>query len=176
MWAPHLNLALCSSADTHPFTGNDTITIGWIAVHALVWEHAHSLATWHEVCVFIYCPLNCLMIARFYEHDLKNIVLGNNIIPSWPSHERWACFPREHWNIVKLLPRRMYFLECCRLHFLENSQAYFAPFLARAHLTFFFFGKTRRETKSIMHDAIKRIKSASARPELGTFFMGRRWR
>jgi len=82
MWAPHLNLALCSSAYTHPFTGNDTITIGWIAVHALVWEHAHSLATWHEVCVFIYCPLNCLMIARFYEHDLKNIVLGNNIIPS----------------------------------------------------------------------------------------------
>jgi hypothetical protein len=61
MWAPHLNLSFVSSAYIHPFTGNDAITIGWrqrdpfracLAVHALVWEHAHSLATWHEVCVF----------------------------------------------------------------------------------------------------------------------------
>ena len=27
-------------------------------------------------------------IWKEYKHNVKNIVLGNNIIPSWPSHER----------------------------------------------------------------------------------------
>ena len=41
---------------------------------------------------FICCPLNCMMIARCYEYDLKNI-LGLATSSCWhrPSHERREC-------------------------------------------------------------------------------------
>jgi len=175
MWAPHLNLALFP---LHTLIHSlEMIPSQLVGLQFMLWFES-TPTLWPRDMKFAFSSIAHWIV--WWLPDSMNMTwrtlfLATTSFRHWPSHERCACFPREHWNIVKLLPRRMYFLECCRLHFLENSQAYFAPFLARAHLTFV-FGKTRRETKSIMHDAIKRIKSASARPELGTFFMGRRWR
>jgi hypothetical protein len=69
---------------------------------------------------------------------------------------------------IEILPIRVYFIECCRMCFLENFKAYFAPFLTRAYLTFL-LGKTRKKTirkkKALTHNV------PASRPELGTFFV-----
>jgi hypothetical protein len=65
---------------------------------------------------------------------------------------------------IEILPIRVYFIECCRMCFLENFKAYFEL------KSNFFAWEDQKENNKEKKKALTHNVPAS-RPELGTFFI-----
>lgn len=140
-----------SYAYIHPFTAHDGITIGWKLRNSF-----SGLRTYDACVVLICCPSNCLMIAGcccLVGMTWRTFGLGSCIILS-------LGLSREHWNIAKRLPRRTYFLGCCRVHFLENSQAYFCTLSCTStSLAFGSLGKTQKRKQKKCYARCKKVNN-----------------